>query len=293
MQPLAAEKRFDPAPSRISYRAQRLWLTPLVRRLLRFGVPSILVLGIGLWFISDAERVEDLRESFVKVQQSIENRPEFMVNLMRIDGISEEVAEDIREVTALDFPVSSFDLNLEDMRVQIEELDAVASADVVVRPGGVLNILVTERLPAIIWRGPQELELLDDAGHRVQALPSRQSRPDLALIAGAGADRAVPEALQLLASAAPISTRLRGLLRVGERRWDLILDRNQRIMLPEKGAVLALEHALALNEINDILARDVIVVDLRDPSRPMLRLSTNAVTDLRRQNDPTSADDEI
>lgn len=293
MQSIRAEKRFDPAPSRISYRAQRLWLTPMVRRALRLGLPSAIVLASGFWYISDEARVSNLRDRYINLQESIAHRPEFMVNLMRIDGISEEVAEDIREVTALDFPISSFELDLEAMREQIEALDAVASADLLVRPGGVLDVVVSERLPAIIWRGPLELELLDNSGHRVQALASRQLRPDLALIAGAGADRAVPEALILLKAAEPVALRLRGILRVGERRWDLILDRNQRILLPENGAADALQRILALNEINDILTRDVRVVDLRDPKRPMLRLSTHAVSYLRQLTAPQTTDDDL
>ena len=40
----------DPAPSRWSYRAQRLWLTPLFRSVLRVGVPSFLIAGaVGLY----------------------------------------------------------------------------------------------------------------------------------------------------------------------------------------------------------------------------------------------------
>jgi hypothetical protein len=46
----------------------------------------------------------------------------------------------------------------------------------------------------------------------------------------------VPEALALVAAARPAVPRLRGLVRMGERRWDLVLDRDQRILLPETRA---------------------------------------------------------
>ena len=35
----------DPAPSRVAYRLHRLWLTPIYRKALRVGLPSILILA--------------------------------------------------------------------------------------------------------------------------------------------------------------------------------------------------------------------------------------------------------
>ena len=50
------------------------------------------------------------------------------------------------------------------------------------------------------------------------------------------------------AEVADRSTTLRGLVRVGDRRWDLVLDRNQKIMLPEQNAPAALERLIALDK---------------------------------------------
>lgn len=290
MQPLKADRR-DPAPSRTAYRIQRLWLTPFFRLLLRAGLPVLVVLGPMFWYLTDEARVDDLRARIGDLRTSIEQRPEFMVNLMRIDDASDEVAEDIREVTAIDFPISSFDLDLGEMRVRIEELDAVARADLVVRKGGVLEVTVRERVPMIVWRARDALELLDGDGHRVSALEKRSRRADLPLIAGEGADRAVPEALELFAAAEPIAGRLRGLLRIGERRWDLVLDRDQRIMLPEVEPVAALERVLALDAMNDLLRRDIVAVDLRDARRPVLRLGPQAIEFLNAVVRPSDGDD--
>jgi cell division protein FtsQ len=151
-----------------------------------------------------------------------------------------------------------------------------------VQPGGILELAVVERVPAILWRGPDGLRMLDATGHPVGVAGSRLDRPDLAVIAGDGADRAVPEALRLIAAAQPVAGRLRGLVRMGERRWDLVLDRGQRILLPETGAVPALERAMALALAEDMLDRDVTVVDLRNGQRPTLRLSAPAIDSLHQ-----------
>lgn len=272
----------DPAPSRLSYRVQRLLLTPLVRVLLIYGLPVALILGAGVAWLSDRDRRDALVMAVADLRQSIEQRPEFQVRLLAIEGASDEVGEDIREIVSLDFPISSFDLDLPAIRAQVQGLDAVAAADVRIRAGGVLRIGIEERVPAVVWRSADGLELLDATGHRVAGLAARADRADLPLLVGTGAEDAVPEALALVAAAKPIDSRLRGLLRVGERRWDIVLDRDQRILLPEAAPVAALEQVLALDEAQDLLDRNVTVVDMRLARRPTLRLADDAVTELRR-----------
>lgn len=272
----------DPAPSRLTYRLQRLWLTPLFRRAVLRGLPLAAVLAVPALWLADADRRADLTARVAEIRRDVETRPEFMVKLMAIEGASPSVDEDIREILPLDFPVSSFDLDLHAMRRTVEEIDAVHSAALRIRPGGILELTVVERVPATVWRGAAGLELLDAEGHRVAPIEARGLRPDLPLIAGEGADAAVAEALQLVAAAAPIETRLRGLVRVGARRWDVVLDRDQRILLPAQGAVAALERVIALDAVSDMLGRDIQVVDLRNPDRPTVRLSPEAVEEFRR-----------
>ena len=289
MQPLRSFR--DPAPSRLAYRLNRWLLTPMFRRFVFAGLPLALVLGIGTAYLGDPSRRDAIADRFGEIRRSVEQRPEFMVKMMAIDGATDGVAEDIREIVPVDFPISSFELDLPAVRQQIQSLDAVARVDVRVRSGGVLQVDVVERVPAVVWRAPAGLELLDAEGRRVAALAARTDRPELPLIAGTGADRAVAEALLLVAAAEPVKDRLRGLLRVGERRWDVVLDRDQRILLPETGAVEALEQVLALDEARDLLARNVTVVDMRLPHRPTLRLAPHAVEELRRVRSPAPGAD--
>lgn len=275
--------RRDPAPSRLTYRMHRLWLTPLFRRLMRLGLPVfVLTFAVGI-YLSDEGRRAGLTETVAALRSEVKNRPEFMVSLLAVEGAEAEVAETVRQALALPLPVSSFDLDLDAARARVEAIPAVRAASIRVQPGGILKVAIEAREPAAVWRGPEGLFLLDAEGKRTAPLGARLERPDLPLIVGEGADRAVAEALQLIAAAGPLLPRLRGLARVSERRWDLVLDRNQRILLPADRPVRALERLIAIDEAQGLLARDILAVDLRLPERPALRLTEYALTDMRRQ----------
>jgi cell division protein FtsQ len=268
-------------------------LTPYVRGFLLKGIPALVILGgVALWLAQEPNR-QAVTLRLTQLREDFEARPEFRVSLARVEGASDDLAAAVRAKLALSLPMSSFDIDLGAARARIEALDAVKKADLRVRSGGVLQVVITERVPVAIWRTEDGLTLVDETGRRVAGLVSRADRPDLPLIAGAGADRATPEALDLIAAAGPLTPRIRGLVRMGERRWDLVLDRDQRILLPEQNPVQAVERLLALDDAQDLMNRDILTVDLRSDHRPTLRLTPNALAEIRRAQGPDTVENEL
>jgi cell division protein FtsQ len=287
MQSLTARRptsrvRRDPAPSKWDYRLQRLMLTPYVRGFVMKGIPTLTLVGAAvLWFSHEPNRQAVIGQ-LTHLREEFEARP-----------ASDDLAAAVRAKLALPLPMSSFDIDLDAARDRIEALDAVQKADLRVRSGGILQVLITERVPVAVWRTEEGLTLVDETGHRVAGLLSRTDRADLPLIAGEGADAATPEALDLIAAAGPLTPRIRGLVRMGERRWDIVLDRDQRILLPEQNPVQALERLLALDHAQDLMNRDILAVDLRSDHRPILRLTPNALADIRRAQGLETVENEL
>ncbi|PHP29400.1 cell division protein FtsQ/DivIB [Limimaricola cinnabarinus] len=274
--------RRDPAPTRWGYRYQRLMLTPAFRIGMRFGLPVLLVALIGgVWF-GQADNRAAFAAQIDRLKATVQQRPEFMVGTVEIEGAEPALAAAIQSFLPKTMPISSFDLDLPEIRGRIRELTAVADATVRVQPGGTLRIEVTQRVPVAVWRYVDGLRLVDAEGVMTGMIAARSDRADLPLIAGDGAIEKIDEALALFAAAAPVAPRVRGLVRMGERRWDLVLDRGQRILLPARGAVPALERVMAFDEAADMLARDIAAVDIRNEDRPTIRLTEQALVRLRR-----------
>ncbi|WP_296430808.1 cell division protein FtsQ/DivIB [Yoonia sp.] len=283
--PVAAPR--DPAPSRLGYRFQRLMLTPGFRGAVRIGVPILLIAAIaGSWYIQPENRAQFV-ETIADTKQTFQQRPQFMIQAMNVTGADASAMTDVVALLPDVFPVSSFDLDLEVMRANIEALDQIKSASVRVGQAGALEVRLTPRVPVAIWRDAGTLRLIDADGVLSGQIAARADRLELPLIAGDGAESNIAEALELFDAAGPLIGRVRGLVRMGERRWDMVLDRDQRIFLPSSGAVGALDRVIALNAAQDMLSRDVAVVDMRNANRPTLRMNQEAAAALRRGNTTT------
>jgi len=270
----------DPAPSRWSYRFMRIMLSPVLRRLVVYGIPAAVALGGITIYFADLDRRDMAKGVVIDAYRSVIERPEFMVKVMAINGASAALDADIREILPVDFPMSQFDIELDVLHGALMELDAVKQASVQIRTGGVLQIDVMERQPALIWRMGENLDILDATGAFIRAAVARTDYPHLPLIAGEGANMQTAKALELFAAVDPIADRVRGLVYVGERRWDVVLTQDQRILLPEQNPVQALERVLVLNQAQDLLDRDLRVVDLRLPNRPTLRVGQIQVDEI-------------
>lgn len=273
--------RPDPAPTRWSYRMNRLMLTPLFRRFLFRALPALVVAGgAGLW-LAQPQTQDMIAERTNALRGAIESRPEFAVKAISVTGASPALDRDIRRILPVHVPVSQFDLDLEDMHDTVTALHAVENASLRIRSGGVLEVAVTERQPVAVWRGAKGLSLLDASGTFTGSVETRASRPDLPLIVGLGADQQITEAQALLASAGGFGQRVRALVRIGDRRWDVVLDSGQRLLLPAADPIPALDRIVALAQATDLMERDFAVIDLRVPRRPTLRMTPHATTALR------------
>jgi len=275
VQPL--KQRQDPAPSRLAYRLERLMLTPLFRRGLKVGLPFALAFAAGAMILGNEDRQERIIAAIGDLRRQIETRPEFMVQLLEIEGASATVEAEIREIFPYDLPASSFEIDLDHLREAISGLPAVADTELRIRRGGVLAAQVRERVPVALWRDSDGLKLVDRHGAVVATLAETEARPALPLLAGEGANADIPGALAILDAAAPLGARVAGLVRMGERRWDVVLEEGVHIMLPEANPVRALERVIVLDEVHDVLERDVAAVDMRLPVRPTVRMKAHAV----------------
>ena len=267
---------------------QRLWLTPIFRAFVQVGLPFFGMVMLGWMFLSKVENRDYLNGLIDEAQGAVQNQPVHQLQTLTIEGASPLLKDEIRSHFVDLLPTSALELDFEDMRGWIESIASVERANLITSVGGLLSVKVTEIEPEFMWRNAVGLHLVSSTGDLLRSVSRRSDFPHLPLIAGNGAALALEEARELIMTAAPISNRLRGLVRIGERRWDLVLSNNQTIALPEENPELILAQVIVLSMSRDLFERDILLIDFRNPRRPTLRLRSQALVRLKQAKNVTS-----
>ena len=268
-------KKRDPAPSRLGYKFSRWMLSPFIKKSVFFGMPLIILLLPVFIFLKDQNNKNLVEEIVLDFYRKIIERPEFMLSALSIQGSSDSLNAEIREILGLNFPISSFDLDLEDLRNRVLSLPPVETAEVRLEGGSILHVKVKEKVPALLLKDDTGIHVLNKNGDYIRPLLSTEYGSKLPVITGEGAQKAAAEAFILFSALYDKLDEVRGLVLVGGRRWNIVLKSGQVIMLPEKKSEQAVQKILILDKAEKILSRDIAVFDFRLPYRITLRFPEN------------------
>ena len=274
------KRNIDPAPSIISYRLMRLMLIPRLRLILTLGIPSLVIICGTLVLLLNINLHENIEVLKKDLKHALVERPEFMIKVASVDGASDELAYEIREIMPLDFPVSYFDLDIKYLHKVLNDIPAVASAAIKVTVSGVLQIDISERTPAFIWRKNDVISVIDEKGKFIRLATSRLDYPELPLVIGEAANLSIADISSLMEDNQYFLDQVRAFVRVGERRWDLVLDNNLRIMLPQTEFLAAFDRLMLMNHTGSLFSNQLSSIDMRLVERPTIRVGAASVDQL-------------
>ena len=275
------QKKFDPAPSRVSYLLQRFWLRKYLRVSLIFVIVMTLLSTIWTTSFKKLKLQATVTYNFEKFIDTLIFSPALKIVNLNIITDDQSAVDKIKAALKLTFPLSSLDVNVEELKLKVEAIDLVRSASVRLTSEAVIEIIVKVRKPIVVHRVGEHFLLIDIEGVKVDQVFSRNQRLDLPLLVGEGAEHFVAQALQLLIESKNLLTRVRGLVRVGQRRWDVVLDHNQLINLPERNPIRAMKKIVLLHEGRKLLDRDISYIDFRNIDRPILGLTETSSEELK------------
>lgn len=157
------------------------------------------------------------------------------------------------------------------LRARVEGLDWVASARVRrLWPQRIL-VEIERRQEVALWREDGETAVIDVNGERL--LTARAADfPNLPLVIGAGAGPAAEGVLATLDGLPDVRARMRALVRVNDRRWNLELRSGAVVALPENDPAAALLLLQRLQSDYALLDRPVSRIDMRVPGRLAVRV---------------------
>jgi len=268
-------RKGDPAPSRLRYKISRWMLSPLIKKSVFFGLPLMILAIPILIYFQDQKNREQVEEISFDIYRKVIERPEFMLDVLSIEGASDSLNFEIREVLGLEFPISSFDLDLAELHERVLSLPPVEIAEVQIKGGGILRVRVNEKIPALLIKKDIGFNILSEHGQYIRSVSSREHFSHIPLIIGEGAENAASQAISIFKVIGRELDEVRGLVFVGKRRWNIVLASGQVVMLPANNPEQAIQKILILDKVEQILSRQVTIFDFRLPSRITLRIPSD------------------
>ncbi len=161
-------------------------------------------------------------------------------------------------------------MNLPHLAQKLEKMPWIKSVQIERQFPGQLNILILERLPVAIWQ-QQGIHHVVDIDGVYLPVTNFKMYAHLPLIIGQEALEKLPEIMAILRRQPDLQQRVRVITRQGRRRWSLTFENDIIIHLPEIKPNFAWDKLNSLQKVNNILDKDIKIIDLRLPDKIILQ----------------------
>lgn len=255
------------------------FLIPWVRR---FGIitgVSIVMLWAGAWFFMSSahERTAEwARQKTLTMTADLG----FTVQDILVQGRTYSNVETLKALINVQKGDPIFSFNPGEAKILIEKISWIRSAHVERRLPGTIYIQIEERSPLALWQKDKKLHLLDRQGDVILSGGMERFK-DLVIVIGEDAPQNAPELFMNLEAEPLVYSRVKAARFMGGRRWDLNLDNGLSVKLPEKDMGLALRRLALAQEEDNLLDKDLKVIDLRESDRMIIRTSPGTVREYK------------
>jgi cell division protein FtsQ len=276
------EDAFDVAPpSRFSLFVRRVAVRVKEFRFLRGAEILLLFLLLALTGAYGAVKGGHLDQFYASMHDTADRAAQavgFETATVVLEGAKRIKLSDVMNVAGITENSTLFLIDAEGTRAKLLQNPWIADAAVRKLYPGRLEIRIAEKQPYAVWQNQGKFSIVSKDGTVIDEITANDVRNSaLPFVVGAGAERKAAELYTLLNRFSTIKSQVAAAVFVGERRWNLRLKNGIDVRLPEDNADVALLRLVALDRENQILTRDVSVIDLRDSDRVTVRLSDEAM----------------
>ena len=225
----------------------------------------VVVLGGSGW-VWRSGLLDDWHQQVRTAAIEMSARAGFRLREVLLVGREHVSSEAVLAASELELGSPTLGLDAELMSAKLERNRWIRRARVSTRLPDTVFIEIEERRPFALWQRDGLLRLIDHEGEVITDRRLYRYAHLPLVVARSEPERARP-VLEMLEREPDLARRVRALIEVGGRRWNIRIDNGIDVRLPEAEPAAAWSELAQLDRRHALLARRISTIDLRIPSR--------------------------
>ncbi len=264
-------KSNDPAPSRLSYKINRLLYRFWFKLLLMIGSLALGVLLAKKFLYNNIDLNAEIMSFSRESTALYKGITELSISRILVQGAQESLKKEIITLVEKTATKGFSALKAQALREKIEKINKVEKASVKVSTDGTVIIKVVERKEAVVFLNDHLYEVLDSTGVILSINQNYEGLTSLPLLVGKDGPKNINELLALVEEIGSYQSQVLYYEWVGERRWDIHMKNDLVFKLPENNLTQGLKvMRMFLNETKKLL-KPMVSVDLRNIDKPIIK----------------------
>ena len=229
---------------------------------------AVLVLASGIVAFTYSAYYAEKKEMLSYLVQQAAMTADLRLNEIFVRGRGRTPQKALLEILKAErgMPLTAIDIGK--AREEIQRLPWEKTVEIERRLPHFLLVNLTERAPIAVWQNQGIYKPIDSDGQIIETTVRKLN--GLPLILGMEAPEKTPELLSFLAQEPELMRRVKAGIRIGKRRWNVILDDLDdgiTVRLPESDPASEWGRLARLNKTQRLLDRDISMIDLRQPDK--------------------------
>ena len=215
-----------------------------------------------------------LRSKLIEASGNISKTVGLTVREVIVEGRSKTKKSTLLKALQVSEGDNILAINITEMKDRINKLPWVKSARIERHFPNKISLTLFERTPMARWQTNRMLKLIDVHGDVIPIVDLTRFS-NLPIIIGKNAPKIAGQILNTLSNEPHLFKRVKSLTLVSDRRWDVQLDNQINVHLPEKNPGKAWAHLATVEQGHNIFGDQVQGIDMRLENQLIIKIEKN------------------
>jgi cell division protein FtsQ len=234
----------------------------------RFIIFSKILLAIFFYLLFFTKYLVFIKYEIAQNFYDLTSEVGFRLENVLIEGQINTSSDYVISQLEADKNTAIFSINLKNVKNNLQKNSWIKEVSIARRIPNTIYVSMVERVPIAIWQSNKKLFLIDNEGFKITgANEDIEKFSYLPHVVGSDANIYAGQLIEDIEKYPEFAIKVISSVRYGERRWNLNLQQNITVKMPEIGFLEALKYIVELDKASKLFDKNYKTIDLRDKDK--------------------------